>query len=316
MKTVAIFVPWALVAVLAAIVAVQYRSSDTTPEEGEASSTDAETVEPVPRQKDIDSDLAERAEALRIKSEELRETISSQAEQIEALNVALNEATQQAVSALESEQTTVPDLAENRRAMAAQFSEMRLERRYGAFLAGIGLDLDREEEVREALRRVLTDASSDTEYTNWMREELAQVLFPEELAEFDRYQEELPERMLGQSFGDQVDSMAAGLSEETRAILVDVLVEEALIADQSPPPENGTAAYPLIQRMNVYANAAARFDGVLDETESASMNRFLNQQYAQLETTVEEIERAEAAGATPVVDFQDGLLRVEIEQRE
>ncbi len=79
-----------------------------------------------------------------------------------------------------------------------------------------------------------------------------------QLAEFDEYQQELPERMLRRSFEGQVNSMAAGLSVETRAILVDVLVEEALLADQSPPPEDATAGFPLVQRMNVYADAGAR----------------------------------------------------------
>lgn len=321
MRKVAVVFPWAIVAVLSAVVAVQYRSPDARPEGGKVVSSDEETVQPVPRLEDIDSELAERVEALRIENENLRESVSSQAQQIETLEVALSEARQQAVSPRESKPASVAQVSENRRAMTEQFAEMRFERRYGAFLASIGLDPNREEEVRESLRRVLTDASSsphltDDEYSARMREELVRVLSPEELAEFDEYQEQLPERLLRQSFGGQVNAMAAGLSEETRAILVDVLVEEALIANQSPPPEDATAGYPLVQRMNVYANTAARFDGVLDETESVAVNRFLNQQHSQLETTVETIERAEAAGATPVVDFQDGLVRVEIEQRE
>ena len=119
-----------------------------------------------------------------------------------------------------------------------------------------------------------------------------------------------------QAFEGQVNALAAGLSGQTRALLVDVLVEEALIASLTPIPEGASAAYPLIQRMNAYTTAAARFDGTLSETEAAALNRFINQQYAQLETTVSAIQRAEDAGATVNVEVNGGMVNVEIEQSE
>lgn len=321
MKKVATVVPWALVLVLSCIVVLQYRSFDAASTGDEETSAAAEQVQTATPPESAYSELADSVGALRIENENLREMVSSQEEQISTLSVALDAVTQQAARSPASEPAPATQRAENRRLMSAQFAEMQLERRYGPFLANLGLTPDRELAIREALLRVLVDASddsglTDTDYAAWMREELTEILSPKELSDFDEYQEGLPEQMLRQSFAGQVNAMAAGLSQETRDVLVNVLVEEALIANLSPPPEDASAAYPLVQRMNIYANTAARFEGTLDETESGVINRFLDLQYAQLQTTLEEIERAEAAGATAAVSIQDGSIRVEIDQRE
>jgi len=317
MNNVARNVPWVLVAiVLILIIVVQNRSADKAPAEAEVPPPVETIVDPTAA---ANADLSEQLEALRIENEALREAVSAQAEELEAMTAALQETALQAANAQAPETDAAPRLEEDREGMSDQMAKMQIERQYGAFLAGLGLDPSQEDEVRAALFRVLVDASIDSHSSrdlvaSWMRDELAQLLSPEELAEFDEYQETLPEQMLRQSYGSQVDTMAAGLSDATRAMLVDVLVAETLLAEQIPIPEDATSAYPLVQRMNVYANTLDRFDGVLNERESAALNRFLNQQYAQLESTVSEIDRAEAAGATTRVDFQNGAVRVEINQ--
>jgi hypothetical protein len=313
--------PWVLVAILLIANVVQYRSVDTTPTETEVSPPVEEIVDPAERIADANPELTEHLEALRIENESLRETVSTQAEELDALTESLKEAALQVTDSQAPETDAALHAEEDRQAISEQMAKMQLERRYGAFIASLGLDPLKEEEVRAALLRVLINASSDPRTSkdyvaSWIRDELGQLLSPKKLAEFDAYEEALPEQMLRQSYGSQVDSLAAGLSEATRAMLVDVLVAETLHAEQIPIPEDASAAYQLEQRMNVYANTADRFEGVLGERESAALNRFLNQQYAQLESTVNEIHRAEEMGANINVDMQDGAVLIEINQSE
>jgi hypothetical protein len=213
------------------------------------------------------------------------------------------------------------------RQMAEQQANMRLEMRYGTWLRELGLTPEREESLRGVLQRVLAaqeetrllDAASvlsAAEYALQLREELAAVLSPEELSAFEEYQAGLPERMLRQDFASDVSTFASGLSEATRAALIDVLVEEALLADAAPTPENAPAAYPLLERMDVYASAAERFAGTLSESESAVLNRYLEQRQAQLATTVQMIERNEAQGGHATGDKRDGEVQVRIERSE
>jgi len=317
MKKVAMVIPWIFVVILSSVIVLQNRSPKGAP-------VQVSKADPIPSSSSLSDGISEttkRAEALQMENNNLRDVVSSQEEQIATMSAALDEAAQLAAPSAASRSARADDPVEDRGGMSVQMAEMQLERRYGPFLANLGFAPEREMEIREALLRVLVDASSsdgadDIDRSAWMKEELAEILSPKELSEFDEYEEGLPEQMLRQSFAGQVNATASGLSEDTRAILVNVLVEEALVASLSPPPGDATSAYPLVQRMNVYANAGIRFEGVLNETESGAVNRFLNLQYAQLQTTLDEIERAEAAGAITTVDFRDGSIRVSIDQHE
>jgi len=318
MKNLAIAVPWMLVIVLTCVVVAQYRSLSAAPEIDNEASSDAPPIEVASAPTEADSDLEARVNSLKSENDQLKEFVASQTEEINSLANDLARATEMVERKSEAE--SAPEPEEDRVGMSAELAEVHVQRRYGAFLAGLGLSPEREAAIREALLRVYVDFGndsgiSDAERSILLRQEMARVLSPQELEDFDEYEEALPAQMLRQAFESQVNSMAAGLNDQTQALLVDVLVEEALLADLAPVPEGASAAYPLIQRMNAYAATAARFDGSLSEAESAALNRFINQQYAQLETTVASIQRAEAAGATATVNVNGGMVSVEIEQR-
>ena len=121
----------------------------------------------------------------------------------------------------------------------------QVDMQYGPILSELGLS----EERRSALREVLLEHARKGAAIGMamMRGEkkledievpgdedlmaaVGEVLDPEELAQFEQYQEELPERMMRQQFDMQMGMMAGDLPEEVRAVAVDVLVENLLAA--------------------------------------------------------------------------------------
>lgn len=179
-------------------------------------------------------------------------------------------------------------------------ARMNVETQYGDFLNG--LDVGTAEHVRLAITQVLLDQMeqgmslmqgelsadeiSKIDYEQRMRDELSYFLTPEELAAFDEYQATLPERMLERSYGVQLDMYASGLSQENRAMVLDVLVEEMLLlqnGDSGVSSSSGEPASQFAGLIDVFGHVRERFAGVFDEGQQAILDRFLEQQESMFE---------------------------------
>lgn len=165
----------------------------------------------------------------------------------------------------------------------ARSAGINLNMRYGELFTHLQLDAERADEIRAIIRSILEQQTRDAlararggqgpqppiDYDVWIREELAQVLTPQELAAFDEYQAGMNERIQRQSYDLQLTMFAPGLTPENRALALDVLVEETAIAQQE-----GTG------RTVVYDRALERLAGSLDEPQYALFEGFVEQQRA------------------------------------
>jgi hypothetical protein len=114
-----------------------------------------------------------------------------------------------------------------------------------------------------------------------MLSDLRNVIGDEGVALFEQYEQELPARMMDQTIQMQLGMFAGGLSEETRTLVRQTLVEELVAA----LPENGAALPgPLGARATMenqdegYSRALERLSGQLTEEEFGVVEQFVNQQ--------------------------------------
>jgi hypothetical protein len=124
-----------------------------------------------------------------------------------------------------------------------------------------------------------------------MREELSTILSPDELAQYDEYQAELPRHVLEQQFEMQLTMFGSSLPEESRTLITQTLVEETLsvMPDFGKPGSNANTNPASIfeTQLTVIDRARERLAAELDENEFAQAERFLNQQQEQMRTFTE-----------------------------
>lgn len=184
--------------------------------------------------------------------------------------------------------------------------EMAIDMQYGPLFTELGLT----PEKAEALRAVLSDHQRvameggmammrgelkadelEVPSEDELMARVAEVLDEGELEKFSAYQEALPEKMMRQQMEMQVNMFAGGLSEESRAVTVDILVENLL------PPEgveqNPASADSMAHMESGYENALAEIDQALAPEEAAQVRRFIEQQQASVRMFTELMTKPE-----------------------
>lgn len=186
--------------------------------------------------------------------------------------------------------------------------EMAIDMQYGPLFTELGLT----PEKAEALRAVLSDHQRVAMEGGMamMRGELkadevevpseddlmarvAEVLDEGELEKFSAYQDALPEKMMRQQMEMQVGMFAGGLSEEARAVTVDILVENLLPPDGAE--QHPGSADSMTQMETGYESALAEIDQALAPEEAAQVRRFIEQQQASVRMFTEMMEKPEEA---------------------
>jgi hypothetical protein len=196
-------------------------------------------------------------------------------------------------------------------------SSMQVNMQYAGLFTDLDLPADVQEEVRailtEGVREQLAQAmsamkSGDMDSIAGMkqggenlseetRRKLAAVLNDEELALYDDYEANKQQRVLEQSYGTQLGMMAPGLSEEDRALAGTVLAEEMVIAQEDAAVamledserRNGMAAVFENQDLAM-ERALERLAYELDEDQLAAVERFIEQQRAMTEASMQMME--------------------------
>lgn len=141
-----------------------------------------------------------------------------------------------------------------------------------------GADFAKEGEGAEAGKKLEEDMETA------LRKDLAEVLNENGLAIYDEYQENFEARVLKKTFDMQIGMFTSGLSDEDRAIAVDVMVEEMLGVGEEMQgfgamnnPNVAQAQLDALERSRV------RLSTVFDEQQMAQIDRLLEQQRAGLE---------------------------------
>jgi hypothetical protein len=91
-----------------------------------------------------------------------------------------------------------------------------------------------------------------------VRQELAEILTPKQLALYDDYEEHQPERMQQEQYETELSSIAPALTPENRARAVQVIMEES----QSKPPPDGN---PMNWSANVKESMQSHFEEEHDQ---------------------------------------------------
>lgn len=179
---------------------------------------------------------------------------------------------------------------------------MTVNMQYGEYINGLNLPPEKKEEVRGLLERYMgkmmrmgldfMTGGGDPQNlgpegqaaTDEMMRELESLVGAEGMAEFNRYSEQLPERMLEQSLDMQMGFFAAGLSQETRDTVKTVIIEEMLA-----PPGGAGAEKPATvdaafeEQRAAFDRALDRLSTMLPPEEYAQAEGFVRQQAGMLD---------------------------------
>ncbi len=202
---------------------------------------------------------------------------------------------------------------EKGQAMMEAGLEMAMDMQYGQLFTELGLDPEKEAALREVISNhqraameggmaMMRGEMKAEDLTMPSEEDLmasvGEILDAEELEKFNAYQEELPERMLRQQMEMQVGMFAGGLSEEARAVTIDILVENLLPAEGSEDTPGNTEG---MNRMEEgYENALVQLDEALAPEDAARVRRFIEQQQASIRMFSELMQKPEEEpAATP-----------------
>jgi len=201
---------------------------------------------------------------------------------------------------------------ERGQAMMEAGLEMAVDMQYGQLFTELGLDPEKEAALREVISNhqraameggmaMMRGEKKVEDLTMPSEEDLmasvAEILDADELDKFNAYQEELPERMLRQQMEMQVGMFAGGLSEEARAVTIDILVENLLPAEGSDDiPGNAEG----MNRMEEgYENALVQLDEALAPEDAARVRRFIGQQQASIRMFSDMMKKPEDEPAAP-----------------
>lgn len=185
---------------------------------------------------------------------------------------------------------------------------MAVDMQYGQLFDELGLDQERDTALREAISAhqraameggmaIMRGEIKPEEMKVPSEEDLmasvAEVLDAGELEKFTAYQEVLPEKMMRQQMEMQVGLFAGGLSEEARAVTVDILVENLLPA--ADPAQAPGSAEGMDQMQAGYENALVQLDEALSPEDAARVRRFIEQQQASIQMLSELMQKPEEA---------------------
>ncbi len=189
---------------------------------------------------------------------------------------------------------------------------------YDPFVNGLQIPSEQKQQVRDILTKYNSEmmrksmgvlqgksdfaaVAADTgALKEQMRAELKTALGTDGLAEFDAYQEEMPERMLNQLMDMQLGMFAGGLTAENRTMVRDVLVQELLPGQPDPsaptsPDQLGTVSE--TQRA-AFERALQRLQPTLPPDQYSEVEGFVRQQQDMMEMVTNMMPKP-AAAATP-----------------
>jgi len=177
---------------------------------------------------------------------------------------------------------------------AERFAQSTVQMHFGEFLQGLALTPERIDEVRAAMLEVMrdmrthgvrgpgdtnTDRFSEEEYAQLLHDGLSELLSPEDLQLFDAYYATIEERGLRRGHAFQMDLYGQGLSQENRALISDVLVEEELAlldaqrqSTHAIPPEQA-----LEDRLAIHDRTLERLSGTMEDRQFAILEQLLRQ---------------------------------------
>lgn len=183
--------------------------------------------------------------------------------------------------------------------MAKMGASMAVNMQYGDLFNQLQLSPETEQRVKDLITSNMSDQISKSmdamgnksslqdmhksakESEAQLRAELSKLLTPEQLALYDQYQQEMPERMLGQSVDMQLSMFASGLSAEDRTQARQVIVEEMINAggatDSTGIPANGNMQDHLQKQQAALQRARDRLAETMDADKVAQVDRFVNQ---------------------------------------
>lgn len=156
---------------------------------------------------------------------------------------------------------TTLDLPEERADALREVLQAHLEDQ-----AMAGLALMRGEPIEESTAHQAED----------LKNAVAEVLTPEEMARFEQYQDEMPGRLMRQQFDLQIGMLAPGMEAETRQYTVDVLVDH-MLADNGDDFDT-TSMMPDLSAIRArYEAAATQLESELAPEDMAQVQGFLDQ---------------------------------------
>lgn len=186
--------------------------------------------------------------------------------------------------------------------MAEYGAGMAVNMAYDDLLKGWNLPAEKEQQVRDAFKSYLSEQIKasmaaareggdkktlkqiEDEGKARLRQQLATILTPEELAQWEEYEGTIDEHMLEKQYDMQLGMFAPGLSAENREIVRDTMVEEFLARKETA--ENMTdVAQGIDLQMDVFQQARERLaeGGQLDEAQLAELDKFITAMNAQME---------------------------------
>ena len=187
--------------------------------------------------------------------------------------------------------------------MSGYMGTMMTEMQYGNFISSLDVSPETREEVRDLITGSLKetfdavyegDEEPSSEFgmlsNSELRTQLETLLTPEQLADFDAYEENLSEHMMRQSTNMQLQMLAGGLTEENRELITEILVEEFSAAFEDIDEESFD---PLsFGGMNgaTYESARQRLSELLAPDQLAIYDRYADAQTAMMESMSEMME--------------------------
>lgn len=205
--------------------------------------------------------------------------------------------------------------------MSAKFAT---NMQYDPFINGLQATPEQKQQVRDILNRHNSEmvrqgmdalrgkgdfaAAADDAKTRkeQMRAELKSVLGAEGLEQFDAYQEEMPERMIGQSMDMQLGIFAGGLTPENRTMVRDVLVQELLPGQPDPtaPASPDQMASMSETQRAAFDRALQRLQPSLPPDQYAEVEGFVRQQQQIMEMVTGMMPKPEAAAGAAAAPAQ------------
>lgn len=183
------------------------------------------------------------------------------------------------------------------REMVKGSAKMAYKMQYEQFFKKLNLPPEKEEQVREIIMRNLGDMMGDGlslfgavpaaeaerlhAAEQKLNEELAGVLSPEQLAQWEQYAEHMPDQMLTQLMSMQLEKYTPGVSPESRALVQQIMMEEMTA---TPPAENPDAAVADLMRQGL-ERARDRAGQELPPAEFEEVNAYFGKQIQALDSS-------------------------------
>ena len=255
---------------------------------------------------------------------DLEKNLASAANQIQTLSGALQEARENVNPDIEKirQQARLEMKAElendNQNSIAAMAARMRspefiessarmqMNLRDGEFIGSLKTDQSRADQIKNLLVDILAEQNleavrvaageldmseiMETRAPDYIRNQLALLLTPDELREFEDYESGNSERMLRRSYTSQIYLTSPGLSEPNRQILVD-----SVVSYLSPQGENYQAPSALnadsisesmlTRQLEAITLIRQQLQTEFEPEQMREANNFLNQMKSTLEMT-------------------------------